>query len=82
MISDSQTLTEIPLRNTGNTLWTHKVATITVTRANQTVAWHVEMLAAQHGQNTVLVAYFAPAAVFASENATHFTPMVNSLALS
>jgi hypothetical protein len=65
------------------TLWTRKTATISVTRQGQaTVTWQVVALAAQHGANTVLVAYFAPVAVFASENAAHFTPMLNSLTLT
>jgi hypothetical protein len=65
------------------TLWTRKLATITVTKQGQAaVTWQVVALAAQHGQNTVLIAYFAPEAVFASENAAHFTPMLNSLTLS
>jgi hypothetical protein len=64
------------------TLWTRKTATVTVTRPGQAaVTWQVVAQAAQHGPNTVLVAYFAPAAVFANENAVHFTPMLNSLTL-
>jgi hypothetical protein len=64
------------------TLWTRKQATVSVTRQGQeAVTWQVVALATQHGANTVLVAYFAPVAVFASENAAHFTPMLNSLTL-
>jgi hypothetical protein len=65
------------------TLWTRKTATISVTRqGQQAVNWQVVALAAQHGQNTVLIATFAPVAVFASENAAHFTPMLDSLRLT
>ncbi|HEV2238462.1 MAG TPA: hypothetical protein VGR57_17525 [Ktedonobacterales bacterium] len=64
------------------TLWTRKTATVSVTRAGQAaVSWQVVALATQHGQNTILIAYFAPLAVFAEENAAHFTPMLNSLTL-
>jgi hypothetical protein len=66
-----------------NTLWTRKTASVSVTRQGQVaVEWQVVALAAQHGQNTILIAYFAPVAVFADEYATHFTPMLNSLTLS
>jgi hypothetical protein len=64
------------------TLWTRKQATVSVTRQGQSaVTWQVVALATQHGANTVLVAYFAPVAVFANESAAHFTPMLNSLTL-
>jgi hypothetical protein len=63
-------------------LWARRTATVTVTKQGQTaVTWQVVAQAVQHGQNTVLIAYFASVAVFATENADHFTPMLNSLTL-
>ncbi len=82
--SGSSALTGTPAADTtplAGILWTRQIADVTVTKGGQSVTWEVVALSAQRNQNTLLIAYFAPQAVFTTENATHFVPMLNSLTL-
>lgn len=77
-VSNKTGPTTLPLTST---LWTQQAADIAVTASGQTVTWHLVVLSVQHGQSTLLVAYFAPQAIFASTDAADFQPMLSSLRL-
>ena len=62
-------------------LWTRESADVVVTSSGQTTAWHLVALAAQHGAQTLLIAYFAPGGSFAAVNSVDFQPMLDSLLL-
>jgi hypothetical protein len=63
-------------------LWTRETADMVVTSVGQTTTWHVVTLAAQHGAQTLLIAYFAPGGSFAALNSADFQPMLDSLLLA
>jgi hypothetical protein len=62
-------------------LWTRESADILVTSSRQTTRWRLVTLAAQHGAQTLLIAYFAPAGNFTAVNSAAFQPMLDSLLL-
>ncbi len=77
-VSNKTAPTSVPLTGT---LWTQEAADIAVTGSGQTVTWHVVVLSVQHGQSTLLIAYFAPQAIFSTTDTADFQPMLNSLRL-
>lgn len=63
--------------------WAMESADVTVPSAagGQSVTWHVVALATLRNQTTYLIGYFAPQAVFSTQDATVFQPMLSSLRL-
>jgi hypothetical protein len=61
--------------------WARTAVDITVTSSGNVVPWHVNVLATQHDGKTLLIAYFSPRSLFASEDTAHFQVMLDSLLL-